>query len=277
MRILVTGASGFIGSTLCERLRGAGHDVRPVSLRAGVPEFTNAQAVVHLAGIAHRDADAGELRRVNTELAAEAGRRAAVAGARFVFLSSVKVHGDESAAPFDERSPFAPGDAYGESKARAEETLRAVDGLDLVVLRPPLVYGPRVKANFLRLLRAVDRGVPLPLAGIENRRSLVYVGNLADAILRCAESPQARGRSFIVADGAAPSTPELCRAIGRALGRPARLFPVPRGLLELAPGARRLTRSLEVDDLVLREALGWRPPFTPEAGLAATARWYRGS
>ncbi|HEX9398066.1 MAG TPA: NAD-dependent epimerase/dehydratase family protein [Burkholderiales bacterium] len=276
MRTFVTGASGFVGTALCAALRAAGHEPVPVSLRLGTPRFDGAQAVVHLAGLAHRrGVDRRELERVNVGLSEEVGRGAAAAGAPLVFVSSVKVHGEESAAPLDERAPIAPRDAYAASKARAEERLRAIAGLRLTVLRPPLVYGPGVKANFLALLRAIDRGLPLPFAAIANRRSLVYVGNLADAILRCMASPQAAGRTYLVADGAALSTPELCREIARALGRPARLFAIPAGLLELVPGVRRLTRSLEVDDGALRRELGWRAPATLAQGLAATADWTR--
>jgi nucleoside-diphosphate-sugar epimerase len=128
-----------------------------------------------------------------------------------------------------------------------------------------------VRANFLALMRAIAHGWPLPLASIENRRSLVYVGNLCDAIAACVESPAAAGKSFYVADGDAMSTPQLCRAIGRALGRPARLFRFPPALLPIS----RLTGSMEVDDSALRQELAWRPPFTVEEGLRATAEWYR--
>jgi len=199
---------------------------------------------------------------VNVRLPERVARQAP----RFVFMSSVKVHGERSTAPFTERSPIRPADAYGESKARAEDALRSIAGLKLAVLRPPLVYGPRVKANFLALMRAVARGWPLPLASIDNRRSLIYVGNLVDAIVRCLDAPG----TFLVSDGPAISTAQLCREIGEALGRPARLFPFPPPLLP-----RKLAGSLEVDDSAIR-ALGWRAPHTRKEGLKATADWYLG-
>ena len=184
-----------------------------------------------------------------------------------MFLSSVKVHGEVSATPFTERSPIAPRDAYGESKAKAEDALRALPGLRLAVLRPPLVYGPGVKANFLALTRAIARGLPLPLASVKNRRSLVYLENLVDAILCCLE----REGTFLVSDGVSRSTAQWCEALGQALEKPARLFPFPPHLLP-----QKLAGSLEVDDSAIRTDLGWRPPFTPEEGLRATARWYKG-
>lgn len=217
---------------------------------------------MHLAAIAHRRAGPDELQRVNVDLAVETARKAAAAGARFVFLSSVKVHGEASATPFREDSPIAPQDRYAESKARAEEALRAIPGLRLAVLRPPLAYGPGVKANFLALMKAVARGWPLPLASVDNRRSLIYVGNLAAAIVACLE----REGTYLVSDGPSISTPQLCRELGAALGRPARLFAFPSALLP-----RKLAGSLEVKD-----SLVWEPPFTREQGLQATARWYLG-
>jgi nucleoside-diphosphate-sugar epimerase len=257
MKVYVTGARGFVGSFLAGELARAGH-----VLAAGV---AGAQAVVHLAAIAHRRASPVELDEVNVRLAERVAREAAAAGAHFVFLSSVKVHGEESTAPFDERSPIAPQDVYGQSKARAEEALRGISGLSMSVLRPPLVYGPRVKANFLALMDAIARGWPLPLGSIDNRRSLIYVGNLADVVIRCLN---AQG-TFLVSDGPAVSTPQLCRELGQALQRPARLFHFPPALLP-----RKLAASLEVDDSAMRRALGWRPPFTRQAALAETATWH---
>jgi len=264
MRVAVTGASGFIGRALCAGLTSAGHEVLAAE-RSG--ESRGGEAVIHLAAIAHRRASAEELERANVELARQVGRAAAAEGARLVFLSSVKVHGETSAAPFIESSPFAPGDAYAESKARAEDALRAIPGLRLAVLRPPLVYGPGVRANFLALMNAIARGIPLPLASIENRRSLIYVGNLVDAILRCLKQEG----TFLVSDGEPQSTPQLCRRLGEALETPARLFPFPARFLPA-----KVAASLEVDDSISRRRLGWQPPFAFEEALRATARWYRG-
>jgi nucleoside-diphosphate-sugar epimerase len=253
MRIHVTGASGFIGSHLCPALAAAGHVVQPM--------LEGCDAVVHLANIAHTAAHPAELHRVNVEGTIAQAKAALAAGAkRFVYLSSIKAG--------------HPDDAYGRAKSVAEQALLQLEGLEPVILRPPLVYGPRVKANFLALMRAVERGWPLPLASIRNRRSLVYVGNLVDAILRCLEGNRV-GRIYAVSDGAPVSTPDLCRAIASALGRPARLFPFPPTLLRLAPGFARLTESLEVDDRAIREELDWRAPFSFDQGLQATAQWYR--
>ncbi|MBI1942815.1 MAG: NAD-dependent epimerase/dehydratase family protein [Betaproteobacteria bacterium] len=286
MRIVVTGASGFIGQTLCPMLRARGHEVHALDRTRGgdiaalsdwQARFAGAAAVVHLAALAHaRGVSAERLRAVNVDAALRLGRAAAGAGVRMIFMSSVKVHGEETPeAPFDESSPFAPQDAYACAKADAEAALRALPGLALTVLRPPLVYGPGVKANFLALLHALARGWPLPFASIANRRSLLYAGNLADAVIRCLEAPQAAGKAYLVSDGAAVSTPELCRALGAALGRPARLFACPPALLEIAPAAKKLTRSLVIDDRALRGELGWAPPHAFAQGLQLSAQWFR--
>ena len=208
-------------------------------------------AIVHLAARAHvlRDssADAHALyRAVNTLGALRLAEAAAAAGVRrFVFLSSVRVHGERSTgAPFTEASPLVAQDPYGRSKAEAERGLAALAAagrLEPVILRPPLVYGPGARGNFARLVRLVARGVPLPLGAVRNRRSLIFVGNLVDAIVRSLDDPAAAGETFMVSDGEDVSTPELVRRIARALGKPARLVPVPAGA---APPRRRARRPL---------------------------------
>jgi nucleoside-diphosphate-sugar epimerase len=265
VKVVVTGASGFVGHALLAALPRAGHEAVALDLRKA--RFAGGDVIVHLAAIAHRGASPEEFERVNVKLAKQVAQDAAARGVGLVFLSSVKVHGEVSGAPFTERSAIAPRDSYAASKARAEEALAAIEGLRLAVLRPPLVYGPRVKANFLRLTQAIEGGIPLPFASIRNRRSLVYVGNLVEAVLQCL----GREGTYLVSDGSPLSTPELCRALGDALGRRARLWPFPSALLP-----RKIAASLEVDDRALRDALGWRPSFSVGEGLLATARWYLG-
>ena len=279
MRIAVTGASGFIGTALVEACRLRGHGVQPVTRGADPRDaLRGADAVVHLANLAHGRFGREALWRVNVEGTREIAARAAAQGVRrIVYLSSVKACGEETRAPFD-GSEHAPHTAYGRSKLAAEEALReesARSGIESTVLRPPLVYGPRVRANFLALMRWVDRGWPLPFAGVANRRSLVYVGNLVDAMLVCAEAGSAAGRTYVLSDGAPVSTGELCIEIGRALGRPARLFALPPSLLDVLPPLRSLTHSLEVNDSAIRRELGWRPRASLQEGLQATAKWYR--
>jgi len=292
MIVAVTGANGFIGQEVCRQLSAAGHRTRALvrapsaALRtlAGVDQrrigdlarfadwtgaLHGAEAVVHLAGHA-RSREASALLEVNVNASVRAAR--AAGDAHFIFISTAKVHGEVSGErPFDEMSALRPGEGYAASKAMAEDALRAIPRLRLTVLRPPLVYGPGVRANFLALLAAIARGIPLPLARIRNRRSLIYVGNLAHAVRHCVDRPQSAGRTYLPSDGTATSTPELCRTIGRALGRPARLFPFPAALL---PNA--LAASFEVDDAAARRELGWCPSQTMEEGLRATAAWYRG-
>src|SRR5467141_3222826 len=204
---------------------------------------------------------------------------------RFIFLSSVKVHGEDSGnGTYGEDDALDPRDSYGRSKLEAERALTettARNGMELVLIRPPLVYGPEVKANFLRLLGWADSGLPLPFASVRNRRSLIYVGNLVDAIARCAEHPAARG-PFLVSDDETVSTPELVSRITRALERPARLIPVPPALLRAAgmiAGRRdeiqRLIGNLAIDSSKARRLLDWRPPYALDEGLAETARWFK--
>ena len=265
MAVLVTGASGFIGRALVAMLgarridwRGAGRaEVGSLDARTDWSRvLPGCDRVVHLANLAHaRGLSEAAVRAVNVDGTRRLAQQAAGAGVRrLVYVSSVKA--------------VDGGDVYGRAKRDAELALAEIRDLEVVVLRPPLVYGPGVKANFLALMRAVDRGWPLPLASIANRRSLVYVGNLVDAIFSCLEAPLAAGKVYPVTDGMGVSTPELIRALARALGRPARLLPFPPGLLDLLAPLQSLVRSLEVDDGAIRRELGWRPPFSFEIGRA---------
>jgi UDP-glucose 4-epimerase len=300
--VLVTGASGFVGRAVCRRLLAAGYAVRALHGRHPAPAGTEAlqvdlaagadwpglvagaAAVVHLAGMAHVPVGAavrGTVWRVNVTATEEIARAAAAAGARLVFVSSAKVLG--ATGSFDDAAPPRPPDLYAASKWAAEQTLAAVPGLDYVILRPPLVYGPGVGANFRKLLKLMDTGLPLPFAAVAARRSLIGVDNLADAIRCCLAAAEPERRAYLVADdGAAPTLTDLLRAIAAALGRPARLFPVPVPLL--AAVARlggqgglieRLFADLVVDDSEFRIAYGWQTPSSFAQGLAETCAWYR--
>ena len=307
--ILVTGANGFVGQALCAALAAAGYDVR-MAVRAPQPGLPGAMAagdigpatdwraaldgmgvVVHLAARTHvlRETAAdplAEYRRINVSGTGHLARSAAAQGVRrFVFLSSVKVNGESTTArPFTEDDAPRPEDAYGVSKWEAEQALfriAAETGLEVVVLRPPLVYGPGVKGNFLRLMNIVARGVPLPLGAVDNRRSLVYTGNLAGAIIRALDAPQAAGRTYLVSDGEDVSTPDLVRGLAQALGVTARIPAFPLAALDFiaaVAGRRvqlaRLAGSLQVDGSRIRRELHWQPRYTLAQGLAETARWY---
>jgi len=311
VRVVVTGATGFIGRHVCGELARVGTEVVALGRRrpdtdveyrqcadlADCPlaeALRGAKAVVHLAAIAHERASAlekagdyGEFVRVNVRATERLAREAAAAGVEHVvFLSTIGVCGEEThGAPFAEQSPPAPRSFYARSKLEAEQRLelvRAETGLRLTVFRPPLVYGPGNAGNFLRLLRLVARGWPLPLASIRNRRSLAYVGNVVSAIAAALRSPAARGL-FLVADRKALSTPELIRQLAQAMEREALLWPMPASFLRAAAAAlgqgeaaRRLLGSLEVDSRKLERELAWSAPFTEEDGLSATARWFIG-
>jgi nucleoside-diphosphate-sugar epimerase len=292
--VIVTGASGFIGSGLMSKLgpsRATALSVREAdwATRAGALRLEDA-TLVHLGGRAHHaGADAAVVHRDNcvktlalAELAQTRGLK------RFVFVSSVKVHGESSLLrPCVESDVPAPADAYGRAKRDAEAGLARIaraTGLEVVVLRPPLVYGPGVRGNFLSLLRLAGCRWPLPFASLGNRRSIVNRDNLVSAIEACIAHPQAAGRTFLVADGPPVSTAQLVTAIRAAMGRPAGLFAFPAtGLRALAllagrgGEARRLTDSLEIDDSLLRSTLGWQPAKGFEEAIGETARWFLSS
>ena len=313
MRVLVTGATGFVARMVIPLLVERGHSVRAVVRRPDIPVPQAAEtvtigdigpstiwgnalqgmdAVVHLAARVHvmRDRESDPLaafRRVNTAGTRVLAEAAAAAGVkRLVYLSSVKALADESRPEeLSEETEPDPHSPYGISKLEAERALAEIStrtGLEVVVIRPPLVYGPGVGGNFLRLMQAVDRGIPLPLGALENRRSLIFVGNLADAIQECLTHPKAAGGRFLVHDGRPMSTAELVRAIAEALGKPARLLPVPPSVLALAARLAgreamldRVAGSLVIDDGAIRRALNWRPPCYPAYGLRLTAEWFK--
>lgn len=295
---------------MLRRLAGDGRAVKAVYRKGGVsppvggevveignlgsmPDWNSVlesvDAVVHLAARVHvmHDTSTDPLmafREINTSATLRLARQAADRGVRrFVFLSSVKVLGESGV--FSGADDPAPQDPYAISKLEAEDGLREIArsaGMELVVLRPPLVYGPGVGANFLRLMRAVDAQIPFPFGAVNNRRSLVFLANLVDAISLALDHPLAAGRTFLVSDGEDVSTPELIRKVAEALGRPYRLLPVPPSLMRFAgrligkgKEVDRLLGNLAVDISALRCDLGWAPPYTMERGLAATAQWYR--
>jgi nucleoside-diphosphate-sugar epimerase len=307
--VLVTGADGFVGRALCDALAAAGRSVRCAVRRldrvstgtiavGDIGPDTNwnttldgVNCVVHLAARTHvlHETTAGALaayRRINVTGTERLARAAAARGTRrLVFLSSVKVNGEGTGErPYTEEDAPRPEDAYGISKTDAERALAGIaaeTGLEITVLRPPLVYGPGVKGNFLRLMRLVARGVPLPLGAIDNRRSFIYLGNLVDAIMKALDAPRAAGRTYLAADGEDLSTPALVRAMAAALGIKPRLVPFPLALLKVAAtltGRRaefaRVAGSLQVDSSRIRRELDWRPPYTVAQGLKQTAKWY---
>jgi nucleoside-diphosphate-sugar epimerase len=307
--ILVTGASGFIGRNLCVFLKGKRYFVRG-AVRSNVrdvsgvseyiqigdiseltdwqPVLSGIDVVIHLAGRAHitNNKAAGSLevfRKVNVLGAKKLAQAAAKAGVkRFIFASSVKVNGEGRNTPYTEKDLPAPEDAYGISKLEAEDALKEVareTGLEVVILRLPLVYGPGVKANFKNLIKLAGCGLPLPFKSINNKRSLLYVGNLADAIIACVDHPKAAGEAFLVSDGQDIATPDLIKMIASAMGKKANLFSFPLGILELLCKAigksqelEKLTGILLVDSSKIKNLLSWNPPFTLEEGIRETVR-----
>lgn len=311
-RALVTGGNGYVGRTACAWLRRAGIEIT-AALRETAPspdttarvvripgidgstDWTDAlegcDLVLHLAGMAHvadgRPEAVLQCRRVNIDGTLNLARQAAAKGAsRFLFISSVKVMGEGRAEPYCEEDEPAPAGAYAQSKKEAEDGLREIaakTGMEVVILRPPLVYGPGAKANMVRLIRAAERGWPLPRAAFSNRRSFIYLENLADAIVACLLAPQAAGKTYFLSDGVDFSTADFLAAFARRArgGEMAAALPAAlEWLLARASGGsaalRALSASFCVDTAAIRRDLGWQPPFAPTEGLRRTLEWYRG-
>ncbi|OEU62572.1 MAG: hypothetical protein BA867_05005 [Desulfobacterales bacterium S5133MH16] len=311
-RVLVTGANGFIGTNLCKKLMGENFRVLG-AVRSGkaalLPEGVEAthiesidgdtdwkntlegvNTVVHLAARVHVMKDSAsdpfsECRKVNVMGSERLALAAVQYGVkRFIFISSVKVNGEENVRAYKESDAPAPRDSYGISKMQAEKRIKEITAdsdMDFVILRPPLVFGPGVKANFLKLIKTVDKGTPLPLASVQNRRSLIYIENLTHAIITCIQHPNAGDQTYFVSDDEDVSTSELIQKIASALNKSARLFPFPQLLLFIlgrligkGPAVDRLIGSLTVDISKIKQGLGWKPPFTMEQGLRETAKWH---
>ena len=314
MRVAVTGASGFVGQAVITELLSRQYDVHAVvrSLDKNAPvlaraiqtfsvgdigpdtdwrdALTEVDCIVHCAARAHamNETDALEAyRAVNVDGTRRLAEQAAGMGVRrLVYLSSIKVNGEQT-VPGDRFSTLNntfPEDPYGISKWEAEQALHEVSaktGLEIVIIRPSLVYGPGVKGNFLSLLGWLKKGIPLPLGAIHNQRSLVGIDNLIDLIITCIDHPAAANRTLLVSDDEDLSTTELLRGMGHALGMPARLLPVPSSLLQFGANllgkkdvAQRLFGNLQVDISKTKEILNWKPPVGVDEGLRKTAQWY---
>ncbi len=310
-KVLVTGASGFVGEALVFRLL-VDKKFRPIAAARGatrlnglcpvvpfnlthakvLPVFDDVLVVVHAAARVHvMNETAGdvlaEFRKVNVQGTLRLAQCAAASGVkRFVFISSIKVNGENTLTgkPFKADDQPNPLDPYGVSKYEAEEALKQLGrdtGMEVVIIRPPLVYGPGVKANFLSMLSWLNKGIPLPLGSIRNQRSLVAIGNLVSLIATCIDHPAAANQTFLVSDGEDLSTTQLLRHLARALGKPARLLPIPEWLLKLGAStlgkqavAQRLCDSLQIDIRKNCELLAWTPPVKIDKAMRQTADYY---
>jgi nucleoside-diphosphate-sugar epimerase len=303
--VLMTGSTGFLGTGLLDALRrvpglkvtcsARSKSLRPADGDVLVGDISantdwqealhGQQIVIHAAARAHVMDDGADdalslYREVNTDGSLNFARQAATAGVkRFIFISSVKVNGEQTEIerPFSSHDTPSPEDFYGLSKHEAEQglwELASETGMELVIIRPPLVYGPGVKGNFASMIKLVEKGLPLPLGAIHNKRSLVALDNLVDLIITCIDHPNAANQTFLVSDGEDLSTTELLQGVAEAMGKPSRLIPVPAGLLQFGATllgkkamAQRLLGSLQVDISKTESLLGWQPPLSVEEGL----------
>jgi len=313
MKILITGAHGFIGKALMKHLVSLNYQIigairlskhaerLPVEVTPLIIPSIGAETnwsvalrgidtIIHLAGRAHvMKEKASEplisFRNINTFGTERLAKAAAFEGVkRLIFISTIKVNGEDSTTSYTEKDSPNPQDPYAISKWEAEQILRDVSaetGMETIIIRPPLVYGPAVRANFLRMLHLVDYGIPLPFARINNHRSLIYIGNLVDAIAMCINHPNAGNQTFLVSDQDDVSTPDLIRLISSAMDKPNRLFSFPPNILSLFAtmiGKKnlydRLCGSLAVDASTISKKLSWQPPFSLNDGIAHTVAWY---
>ncbi|MEC8147411.1 MAG: SDR family oxidoreductase [Pseudomonadota bacterium] len=306
MKILVTGANGFIGKALCKKLRNQQHDViAAVRRRCNISNVTileneyswekalmNQDILIHTAGLSQvrKDTEIDPLevyRSVNVQKTRILAQQAAASGVKlFIFLSSIKVNGEltKTNSYFSFRDEASPKEPYSISKWEAEQTLREIaakTNLKIVIIRSPLVYGPGVKGNFLSLLNLLDRGIPLPFGSIKNKRSLVGLNNLIDLIITCTERPAAANKTFLVSDDDDLSTTELLQRLACALNKPVKLLPFPTSILQLGASllgrrdtAQRLLGNLQLDISHTKKALDWSPPEGIETCLKETASWY---
>jgi UDP-glucose 4-epimerase len=302
-KILVTGANGFVGAALCAEMKRRTMPFSPAVRKSGNREqyqigelgahsdwrlaLSGCDAVIHLAARVHQMKETSVdllalYRRVNVDASVNLARQAARGGVRrFLYVSTVKVNGEASGArPFSGSDSPHPEDPYAISKWEAEQALTQLcgeSGMELVIVRPPLVYGPGVRANFARLMQLVRAGIPLPLGLVRNERSLVALDNLVDFLLLCLEAPAASGRTWLVSDQHDLGSADLIRLIASAMGKPARLLPVPPSLLSSlgtlsgkGKAISRLTDSLQVDARPATEILGWKPVVTVETAIQST-------
>ncbi|WAH60319.1 NAD-dependent epimerase/dehydratase family protein [Pseudomonas silvicola] len=307
-KVLVTGATGLVGGHVLSRLAVQG-GLEPIAAvrspqqwnggleaRAFVlaeaehlPRMDDIDTVVHCAARVHvmrqHEGDQAEFSRLNVDGTLLLARAAAASGVRqFIYLSSVKVHGESTplGKPFDAQAPYAPKDAYAQSKVDAEVQLKELSrttDMVITIIRPPLVYGAGVRANFQRMMHAVSLRVPMPVAAIKNKRSLVFVENLADLVVTCLGNPNAENEAFLVSDGEDLSTVELLSALAKAFNVRLFAFPVPSFVLNVMAGRfsslARLTGSLQVDVQKNAERLGWAPPYRYEFGLYTTVQAFK--